>query len=202
MTLIAAIVLGALHYDKLPLFTAQNTEYSAYFAEASGLAAGAPVQVSGFQVGQVTSVELDGPRVLDQIQRRQEHSARRPHRGRDQGARACWAPRCWRSPRAATGNCLAPIPIERTTPAYQLPDALGDLADTISALNTDRLDESLNTLAADIPRHPTAAEDRRRRRSPVLADAQRTRCATARSAGQRQQGDRLCSPSAPIRSSA
>ena len=37
--------------------------------------------------------------------------------------------------------------MERTTPAYQLPDALGDLAETISGLNTDRLNESLTTLA-------------------------------------------------------
>ena len=39
------------------------------------------------------------------------------------------------------------IPLERTTPAYQLPDALGDLAETVSGLNTDRLNESLTTMA-------------------------------------------------------
>jgi phospholipid/cholesterol/gamma-HCH transport system substrate-binding protein len=40
-----------------------------------------------------------------------------------------------------------PIPLDRTTPAYQLPDALGDLAKTVSGLNTDQLNESLTTLA-------------------------------------------------------
>src|SRR5690348_17392052 len=58
-----AIILGAINYDKLP-FLNQAKEYSAYFAEAGGLMDDAAVQVSGFQVGKVQSIELDGPRVL------------------------------------------------------------------------------------------------------------------------------------------
>ena len=61
--LITLLAIGSLSYDKLPFFN-QNKTYSAYFAEAGGLSAGAPVQVSGFRVGKITSVELDGPRVL------------------------------------------------------------------------------------------------------------------------------------------
>ncbi|MGH3678399.1 MAG: MCE family protein, partial [Mycobacterium sp.] len=38
-------------------------------------------------------------------------------------------------------------PVERTKPPYELPDALGDLATTISGLNTDQVSESLATLA-------------------------------------------------------
>lgn len=34
---------------------------------------------------------------------------------------------------------------------YQLPDALGDLATTISGLNTDQLSDSLATLAQTFP---------------------------------------------------
>lgn len=52
------------------------------------------------------------------------------------------------------GRLEGPIPIERTTSPYQLPDALGDLATTISGLNTNRLSESLDTMAqtfADTP---------------------------------------------------
>ena len=64
VALVSLVVIGALQYDKLPFFTAQKHEYTAYFAESSGLAAGAHVQVSGFQVGAVTSVDLDGARVL------------------------------------------------------------------------------------------------------------------------------------------
>ncbi len=61
--LTGAIVLVALEYDKLP-FINQTKEYSAYFAEAGGLTTDAGVQVSGFEVGKVSSIELDGPQVL------------------------------------------------------------------------------------------------------------------------------------------
>ena len=63
VALSAAVVLAALNYDKLPFFD-QSEDYSAYFSEAGGLIPGAAVQVSGFKVGKVDSVELDGPRVL------------------------------------------------------------------------------------------------------------------------------------------
>lgn len=52
--------------------------------------------------------------------------------------------------------------MNRTTPAYQLPDALGDLTQTIRGLDTDRLDQSLNTLAQtfkDTPPNLKAALD-------------------------------------------
>ena len=42
LAIIAAIVLGALNYDKLP-FLNQGRDYSAYFAEASGIRDGATV---------------------------------------------------------------------------------------------------------------------------------------------------------------
>jgi phospholipid/cholesterol/gamma-HCH transport system substrate-binding protein len=45
-------------------------------------------------------------------------------------------------------NLTAPIPVERTTPPYQLPDALGDLSKTIEGLDTKQLSQSLDTLSA------------------------------------------------------
>jgi phospholipid/cholesterol/gamma-HCH transport system substrate-binding protein len=146
MALIAAIVLGALQYDKLPIFTAQKTEYSAYFAESSGLASGAHVQVSGFQVGAVTSVELNGPRVLITF----NVDKNIPLGDRTEAAikaRSLLGAKVLEITPRGDGQLSGAIPLERTTPAYQLPDALGDFADTIHALDTDRLDESLNTLA-------------------------------------------------------
>lgn len=52
------------------------------------------------------------------------------------------------------GRLTGPIPIERTMSPYQLPDALGDLATTISGLNTSQLSASLDMLSqtfADTP---------------------------------------------------
>ena len=52
------------------------------------------------------------------------------------------------------GALTGPIPISATSSPYQLPDALGDLANTISGLDTDQLSASLSTLSeafADTP---------------------------------------------------
>ena len=146
VAVIVAIVLGALEYDKLPIFTAQKKEYSAHFAESSGLTAGAHVQVSGFQVGAVTGVELDGARVLIRF----NVDKNIPLGDRTEAAikaRSLLGAKVLELTPRGEGQLSGPIPMERTTPAYQLPDALGDLAETINALNTDRLNDSLSTLA-------------------------------------------------------
>jgi phospholipid/cholesterol/gamma-HCH transport system substrate-binding protein len=61
------VILGllwlAMNFSKLP-FVNRAKDYSAYFAEAGGLAPGNLVEVSGFRVGQVSSIALDGARVM------------------------------------------------------------------------------------------------------------------------------------------
>lgn len=98
--------------------------YSAYFAEAGGLTTDNPVQVSGFRVGQVSSIELDGPRVLVKF-----HVAKNVHLGdRTEAAVKMKSPLGAKvlevTPRGE-GELSGPIPLDRTTPAYQVPDALG-----------------------------------------------------------------------------
>src|SRR5258708_7384374 len=63
IAVIVGIALAALNYEKLP-FINSGKHYSAIFAEAGGLRSGAAVQVAGYRVGEVTSVELDGAQVL------------------------------------------------------------------------------------------------------------------------------------------
>ena len=52
------------------------------------------------------------------------------------------------------GRLDGPIPVERTTSPYQLPDALGELATTISGLNTDQLSDSLRVLSQTFSETP------------------------------------------------
>jgi len=143
--LVVGLVAFALGYKTLPFF-GPGKQYSAYFAEASGLRSGAGVQVAGFEVGEVSSIKLDGPQVLvtfdiDENIRLGDRTEAAIKTKSLLGSKVLEV-----TPRGE-GQLSATIPLERTTPAYQLPDALGDLAETVSGLNTDQLNESLTTLA-------------------------------------------------------
>jgi len=146
VAVVAALVLGALEYDKLPMFTVQKKEYSAYFADSNGVDTKAAVQVSGFQVGVVTGVDLDGARV--RITFNVDKSVRLGDRTEAAiKAKSLLGAKVLEITPRGEGQLSGPIPIERTTPAYELPDALGDLAQTIDSLNTRKLNDSLTTLA-------------------------------------------------------
>ena len=94
------------------------------------------------------------------------------------------------------GQLAGTIPMERTTSPYQLPDAIGDLATTISGLNTRQLSDSLGTLAktfANTPPDLKRAIEGVARFSQTLdaRDAQLRKLLD-----QRQQVDHACWPSA------
>jgi phospholipid/cholesterol/gamma-HCH transport system substrate-binding protein len=130
VVVVAGLVVASLTYSKLPLFN-NSRDYSAYFAEAGGLLTGTAVQVSGLKAGKVTSIALDGPRVLvkfevDRHIRLGDRTEVAIKTKSLLGAKILEV-----TPRG-DGRLSRPIPLERTTAPYQLPDALGDLATTIS----------------------------------------------------------------------
>lgn len=145
LALTAVIVVGAMQYDKLPFFRTGNT-VTAYFADAGALRPGAVVQVSGYDVGEVMGIELDGPRVLLTF-------TVAPHIQLGDRTEAAIKTDTLLGTKVVEviprgdGQLSAPIPIERTRSAYQLPDALGDVTKMIGGIDTDRLSESLDTLA-------------------------------------------------------
>ncbi|WP_099042069.1 MCE family protein [Mycobacterium neglectum] len=148
----AALVLGALNYDKLP-FVSSGKTYSAYFDEAGGLTTGAPVRVSGAPAGQVQSIALDGQWVLvtftvaDGIRLgdRSEASIK---------TTSVLGNKVLDLTTRGTETLAGTIPVERTTSPYQLPDALGDLTTTISGLDTEQLSTSLTVLSQTLQDTP------------------------------------------------
>jgi phospholipid/cholesterol/gamma-HCH transport system substrate-binding protein len=141
----AAVVLFALQYDKIP-FLSTGTSYSAYFADAGALKDDAPVQVSGYRVGKVSSITLEGDKV------RVDFTIKNNIRLGDRTEAAIktqtlLGTKVVQVTSRGDGRLSQPIPLERTTSPYQLPDALGDLSNTISGLNTDQLSNSLATLS-------------------------------------------------------
>jgi phospholipid/cholesterol/gamma-HCH transport system substrate-binding protein len=151
LALTIGIVLGSLNYDRLPFL--QGKEYTAHFAEAGGLTTGEAVQVSGFKVGEVKSIELDGPMALVKFT-----VAKNIRLGdRTEAAiktRGLLGNKILEVTSRGEGQQQGTIPVERTRSPYQLPDALGELAVTISGLNTNQLSDSLRVLSetfADTP---------------------------------------------------
>jgi phospholipid/cholesterol/gamma-HCH transport system substrate-binding protein len=145
VTVTAAVVIAALQYDKLPFFNSEN-EYSAYFTEGGGLQTGAAVQVSGFRVGDVASIELDGSRVL--VRFKVHEDVRLGDRSEAAiKTKTVLGAKILSITSRGDKTLTAPIPVERTTPAYELPDALGELTTTVKNLNTEQVSDSLATLA-------------------------------------------------------
>lgn len=142
---VTVIVLAALNFQKLP-FLNQANEYSAYFADAGGLHTGASVDISGYPAGKVSGIELDGTRVL--VKFTVDNTI---HLGeRTEAAiktKSLLGSKVLDIISRGDGELTTTIPMERTVSPYQLPDALGDLATTISGLNTNQLSDSLATLA-------------------------------------------------------
>ncbi|OBI84415.1 virulence factor Mce family protein [Mycobacterium asiaticum] len=152
IVLAAGAVTAALQYQHLP-FLDQGRTVGAYFVDAGGLRTDNTVEVSGYPVGKVASIELDGPGVLvtfkvdNNIRLGSRTEAAIKTKGLLGSKFLDITPR-------GDGRLDGPIPLERTMSPYQLPDALGDLATTISGLNTNQLSRSLDTLAhtfADTP---------------------------------------------------
>lgn len=150
---VTAAVVGALEYQRLPFFDHGRT-VSAYFADAGGLRTDNTVEVSGYPVGRVSSIELDGPGVLvtfnieDDIRLGDRTEVAIKTKGLLGSKFLDVLPR-------GDGRLTGPIPIERTMSPYQLPDALGDLATTISGLNTSQLSASLDMLSKTFADTPT-----------------------------------------------
>jgi phospholipid/cholesterol/gamma-HCH transport system substrate-binding protein len=145
VSLILGAIVAALNYTKLPFFN-QTKEYSAYFAEAGGLLAGSAVQVSGYPVGAVDSIALDGPRVLVTFNLASDIRIGDRTEAAIKTKSLLGAKILEVTPRG-DGNLSGTIPVDRTRSPYQLPDALGDLSATISGLNTNQVSDSLHVLA-------------------------------------------------------
>ncbi|MGW0173201.1 MCE family protein [Rhodococcus sp. NPDC003322] len=150
----ASLVVAGLQYDRLP-FIAGGVRYQAYFEDAGGLLTGDYVTVAGVNVGKVEKVELDGTDV-------------RVGFSMDEGIRLGDSTRAdiktntilGRKSLQVTpeGSDVMPvggsIPLDRTNSPYSLNDALGDLTTSVSELNTEQLNDSLNAASdalADTP---------------------------------------------------
>lgn len=166
------LVLCALNVRSLPFFDTGAT-YRARFVDAGGLNTGDAVQVSGKDAGRVTSIDIDHDAVAVTFT-----VDRQVVLGTDTGVEIATATalgaRNLRVRPAGPGR-LEPgstIDVDRTTAPYQLTDALGDLTDTASELDTAQLRTSMQVLSEtlrDTPDDVGAAVDGVMRLSETVA---------------------------------
>mgnify|MGYP001156541727 CR=1 FL=1 len=154
---VSAVVVGALQYQNLPLVNQVNS-YSAYFADAGGLFTGATVEVSGYPAGRVSDIELDGAAVLVRFTVDKNITMGELTEAGIKTKSLLGTKMLAVIPHGG-GRLDGPIPMSRTVSPYQLPDALGDLADTISGLDTDQLSDSLSTVSEAFAHTPEELRD-------------------------------------------
>ncbi|AWB93422.1 MCE family protein [Aeromicrobium chenweiae] len=147
IALIALMMLGAFRADRLPIIGGGDT-YHAEFAEIGGLKGGNEVRVAGVSVGKVRKIELDGAkvRVTFTIDKGIEF-------GRQSGAeirvRTLLGAEFLAINPKGEGQMAkgSTIPVDRTTPPYDVVQAFSDLSRTTDALDVPQLSEALDTLS-------------------------------------------------------
>lgn len=141
--IVACLVLVSFGYTSLP-FWPQGKDYTAYFADASGISPGSDVQVSGIKVGKVRSVSLAGANA------KVDFTVDRKLRIGSQSLAAIRTETVLGEKALAItplgSGAVTVIPVERTTVPYTLNTALQDLGGNVGALDKPRLEQALAVL--------------------------------------------------------
>lgn len=141
------VLMGvSLNYDRIPYVNGKHGA-TVYVADAAGLTTGDEVQVAGMSVGSVRKIELDGDRVrvrfdIDTDVDLGADTSAQIKTDSILGRRALGV---FSDGRGELADST--IPIERTSVPYSLTSALGDLSDTVEAMDTDQVDQALTVLA-------------------------------------------------------
>lgn len=155
LAVIAMMMLAAFRAESLPLIGGGNTYY-AEFTEAGGLRPGDDVRVAGIKVGEVEGVELDGDVVRvemlveDGVELGSESKAAIKVKTL-LGAKMV----ALESEGDETLEAGEDIPVDRTTPPYDVVQAFSDLSTTTQRIDTEQLGKSFDTMADvmdDVPK--------------------------------------------------
>jgi len=147
LAVIAAFILAAFRAQDLPLIGGGET-YTAAFTEAGGLKKDDPVRIAGVRVGKVEKIELDDGKVKVTFRVKTDSEF-----GTETGAAIrvnTLLGAMYLALEPAGSGQLSPdkeIPVERTSSPYDVVKAFSGLAETAEQIDTDRLAQSMTTLA-------------------------------------------------------
>lgn len=149
----ALLLAVALRGNDLPLIGPDHTTYSAEFTDAGGLRVGDPVQVAGVIVGRVDAIDVEADHVVVAFELDSEIELGEETRSAIEVGSLLGQKYLDVTP---TGEGEldggTTIPLDRTTPAYDVVEAFEDLTDITAKVDTEQLATSLDTLA-DTFRH-------------------------------------------------
>ena len=143
---VVALMAISLNYDRIPYLNGMHGG-TVYVADAAGLNTGDSVQVAGMKVGSVRKIALDGDRVrvdfaIDTGVALGSDTSAQIKTDSILGRRALAV---YSDGRGELED--ATVPLERTSVPYSLTSALGDLSDTVEAMDTDSVQDALDVLA-------------------------------------------------------
>lgn len=146
-----ALLLG-LGLNTASLIGIGGTGHSALFGEAGGIKDGDPVKVGGFEIGRVTEVALDGPDVRVDFRVSDSDVQLGDSTGAAISVDTILGEKYLKLSPAGPGELSTsdPIPRDRTTAPYDLPDALSTVTDKAAAIDTPRLAEALDTVSSTV----------------------------------------------------
>lgn len=147
LAVMALLILAAFRAQDLPLIGGGDTYYAS-FSESGGLKANDEVRIAGVRVGKVETVELEGDHVKVTFRVDTDSEFGEDTRAAIKVKTLLGAMFLALEP-AGEGQLAegAEIPVERTTSPYDVVEAFSGLAETSERIDTDRLAESLTTLA-------------------------------------------------------
>lgn len=148
LAIVALMLLGVARFDQLPLIGGGDRHLTAEFTDASGLETGNRVEIAGIAVGTVDEITMGRGRVV-------------VHFSIDPGVRLGTSTRALIRVGNLLGNkyleivpagpgrldAARAIPLARTTPAYDVVAAFGDLTETVDRIDVDQLGASLEAVA-------------------------------------------------------
>lgn len=164
MTVIAVLLALGLSAGSLPFLSPSNG-YAAYFVNSAGLLPGDSVRIAGVPVGEIRDVVVEGDRVrVDFDVDEDQHVGDRARAGIR--LQTFLGTKFLDVDPIGEDELSQPIPVERTTVPYDLPEALSGLGETVTAIDTGTLAESLDQISATLAAVEPAA-------APLLDDLAR-----------------------------
>lgn len=144
----ALLLALAFRAGDLPLLSPEKATYSAEFTDAGGLRTGDPVQVAGVVVGTVEEIEVESDHVVVEFEMDADIELGEETRTAVEVGSLLGQKYLDVTPDGA-GRLEAggTIPLERTTPAYDVVAAFEDLTDVTAQVDTEQLAASLDVLA-------------------------------------------------------